>query len=238
MIYERWTRHECDTDRLEERLMNRYEGCTLATARLIAVLAALVLGAPSADAQVGPTPCDLRLRVELCPDVPNPLGATFLASLAGEHAGYRLTLEWQEPASASLFTLDLTGPGPEAACRDVVDSMRKDARVVSIEVLRDAATTAQPVRTAQPLASTHTESTPLGTVRAGPDGDWVLEPLNVPYPQQARDRYECDIWAAGQTGFDPTKDYGGLPPNGVTAKRADYLRAQAACFEARGYLVR
>ena len=57
-------------------------------------------------------------------------------------------------------------------------------------------------------------------------------------PQQARDRYECDIRAAQQTGFDPTKDDGALPPNGVTAKRTDYLRAEAACFQGRGYALR
>jgi L-alanine-DL-glutamate epimerase-like enolase superfamily enzyme len=62
-----------------------------------------------------------------------------------------------------------------------------------------------------------------------------IEPLNgVSYAQQARDRYECDIQAVDQTGFDPTKDDGGPPPN-VTAKRVDYLRAEAACFQARGY---
>jgi hypothetical protein len=236
MIYMRGTRHECDTDRPEVRLMNRYERCTCATAAVIAVLGALVLGA---DAQAAPAACNLRLRVEFSPDVPGPLDARFLSSLVSERIGYRLTVAWQEPASASLFTLDLTGPGSEAGCREVADSMRKDARVVSIEVQPDAAATAPPVSTAQALGSAHPVSTPLGTVRAGPDGDWVLEPLSgVSYPQQARDRYECDIWAVDQTGFDPTKDDGGVPPDALPGKRADYLRAEAACFQARGYVVR
>lgn len=79
---------------------------------------------------------------------------------------------------------------------------------------------------------------PMGTMRSEPDGDWAPEPRNgVPYAQVARDRYECDLWAVDQTGFDPTKDDGGLPPSGVTAKRADYLRAEAACFH-HGYVVR
>jgi hypothetical protein len=58
------------------------------------------------------------------------------------------------------------------------------------------------------------------------------------HSQQAQDRYECDIWAIGQTGFDPTQDDGGVTPEAVPGKRADYLRAEAACFQARGYLIR
>jgi hypothetical protein len=76
-------------------------------------------------------------------------------------------------------------------------------------------------------------------VQAGPDGDWVLEPLNgVSYVQEARDRYECDIWAVDQTGFDPTKDDRGVPPDVLPRKRADYLRAEAACFQVRGYVIK
>jgi hypothetical protein len=60
----------------------------------------------------------------------------------------------------------------------------------------------------------------------------------VSYSQQAHDRYECDIWAVGRSGFDPTQEDGGVPPDAVPSTRADYLRAEAACFQARGYLVR
>lgn len=51
--------------------------------------------------------------------------------------------------------------------------------------------------------------------------------------QQGKDKFECHKWAVGQTGFDPTE------PAGATAvgKRPDYLRAQAACLEGRGYSV-
>ena len=70
---------------------------------------------------------------------------------------------------------------------------------------------------------------------------------------QARDRYECHRWATDQSGFDPTQP-GGVPalapgaeaapaPGPSTAgpaptTRQDYLRAQAACLEARGYSVK
>jgi hypothetical protein len=87
----------------------------------------------------------------------------------------------------------------------------------------------QPVSTVQPM----------GTVQAGPDGDWVLKrSSDVSYARQARVRYECDISAADQTGFDPTEDDGGVPADEITVRRAAYLRAEAACFEAHGYIVR
>jgi hypothetical protein len=73
--------------------------------------------------------------------------------------------------------------------------------------------------------------------------------------QQAQDRSACQRWAAGQTGFDPaqpsriptpTPTPTPTPPANATvaaatlaipATRQDYLRAQAACLEARGYSV-
>jgi hypothetical protein len=136
---------------------------------------------------------------------------------------------------------DCNAQAPEAGFRAVVDSMRNDARVVSVEEQRDAAATTPRGSTAQPVNSEQSPSTarPIGTVRAGPDGDWILETLyGASYAQQAKDRYECDIWAVGQTGFDPTKDDGGVPPDAVSGKRSDYLRAEAVCFQARGYIIR
>jgi hypothetical protein len=50
--------------------------------------------------------------------------------------------------------------------------------------------------------------------------------------QQAKDKFECHEWAAGQTGFDPTQ--GSAAPGN---KRNDYMRAQAACLDGRGYSV-
>ncbi|HSG66738.1 MAG TPA: DUF6515 family protein [Gammaproteobacteria bacterium] len=47
-----------------------------------------------------------------------------------------------------------------------------------------------------------------------------------------RDRYECHLWAAGQSGYDPTY-------SGQDARlRSDYRRAMTACLEGRGYTVR
>jgi len=50
--------------------------------------------------------------------------------------------------------------------------------------------------------------------------------------QRDRDRYECYVWASGQTGYDPGA---GEPVNG---KASDYRRAISACLEGRGYTVK
>jgi hypothetical protein len=222
--------------------MRRYLRFTLAAALLIAVLEVLAVARADSTARAGPVaPCDMRLRVALTPDVPDPRDAGFVSSLLSNHPDYRLTLQRQDPDDPSVIALDLTGPGPEADCREVVTSMRKDARVASVEVQRDAASATLTGSRAQPMRARQLASAvqPMGTVHAGPDGDWILEPLDgVSYAQQASDRYECDIWGVDQTGFDPTKDDGGVPPEAVPGKRADYLRAEAACFQSRGYLMR
>jgi hypothetical protein len=203
--------------------MKRYERSTLAAVLVITALGALApVGGGTAQA-ASVAPCDMRLRVELTPDVPDPRDPGFVSSLLGNHPDYQLTLLRLDPEDASVITLDLTGPGPVAGCGEVVSSMRKDARVISVHLQRDA------------VSST---TQPMGIVYAGPDGSWVLKRASgVSYPRQAQIRYRCDIWAADQTGFDPTEDDGGVPLQEVASKRADYLRAEAACFEAHGYIV-
>ncbi|MGA2024024.1 MAG: hypothetical protein ABSH23_04610 [Steroidobacteraceae bacterium] len=71
--------------------------------------------------------------------------------------------------------------------------------------------------------------------------------------QQAKDKFECHRWARDQSGFDPTQPGGAsaAPPESAAGpaaagpaavapagKRQDYLRAQTACLEARGYSVK
>jgi hypothetical protein len=53
--------------------------------------------------------------------------------------------------------------------------------------------------------------------------------------QQAKDKYECHHWATTQSGFDPTQ---GATAAATSGKRADYMRAQAACLDGRGYSVK
>jgi hypothetical protein len=54
--------------------------------------------------------------------------------------------------------------------------------------------------------------------------------------QQAKDKYECHHWATTQSGFDPTQ--GATAASASTGKRSDYMRAQAACLDGRGYSVK
>lgn len=50
--------------------------------------------------------------------------------------------------------------------------------------------------------------------------------------QARRDRYECHLWAADQSGYDPTYS------DRDDTKRGDYRRAMSACLVGRGYTVR
>jgi len=114
-----------------------------AAATLIGILEVLVLTATGSAAHAAtPATCDMRLRVALTPDVPNPRDAGLLNSLLSEHPGYWLTLQRQDLDNASVLVVDLTGPGPEDNCKGVVKAMRKDARVWSVEVQRHPAGTA------------------------------------------------------------------------------------------------
>ena len=77
-------------------------------------------------------------------------------------------------------------------------------------------------------------STYLETAQAPTDS-----PSLFVYPNQGqnqaltqRDRYDCHLWAADQSGYDPTYS------NQDAALRNDYRRAMTACLEGRGYTVR
>jgi hypothetical protein len=83
-------------------------------------------------AAVEPAPCDVRLTVELTPDVPNPTDAGFLGSLLSNHVGYLLSMRRER--SDSLLVEELTGPGPDYLCENVIETIRKDARVLSVHV--------------------------------------------------------------------------------------------------------
>jgi hypothetical protein len=70
----------------------------------------------------------------------------------------------------------------------------------------------------------------------GPTGgssDLIAYPKNGQNAdQQGRDKFECHQWAVTQSGYDPTT--GAAAP---AEHRTDYMRAQAACLEGRGYSV-
>ena len=77
--------------------------------------------------------------------------------------------------------------------------------------------------------------------QTGAQGAAAAPPELIAYPkngqseeQQGKDKFECHRWAVGQTGFDPTQPGGGAAPG----NRSNYLRAQTACLEGRGYSVK
>lgn len=83
-------------------------------------------------AAASPAVCDMHLSVELTPDVPNALDSGFLSSLLNNEASYQLSLLGSRPGS--VIVIELTGPGPEYLCENVVEAMRKDGRVLSIQL--------------------------------------------------------------------------------------------------------
>ncbi len=95
-----------------------------------ALLAEVFIGTPASAAS--PPPCISRLVVELTPDIPNPRDPEFLSSLLGNNPAYLLT--WVRRYDGFAIILDLTGPGPREQCDAVIDTMRRDGRIVSVDL--------------------------------------------------------------------------------------------------------
>ena len=91
---------------------------------------------------------------------------------------------------------------------------------------------------AQPAGADQPGAPPAAPPAQAPGDDFFIYPKNgQTQEQQSQDRYECHAWASNQTGFDPTKPAGGVPPDQNGAKHDQYRRAMTACLEARGYSV-
>ena len=102
---------------------------------LAGVVAALVvLGTGSLNAQDAglPGPCVMHLSLEVTPDVPDPGNGGFLSSLIGNNVGYQLSVE--RVVDDTHVNVLLYGPGPAANCQRVLESMRQDGRVQSLDV--------------------------------------------------------------------------------------------------------
>jgi hypothetical protein len=95
----------------------------------------LVALACGADAVAEPATCDMRLNIELTPDVPDPRDNAFISSLLDNEVDYQLTL--RREASDSAIVLELTGPGPAYRCQQVVDVIRRDSRVLSVHMRQE-----------------------------------------------------------------------------------------------------
>ena len=91
-----------------------------ASGAVTAVAELAVLAGPS-TAAAEETVCDVRLTVELSPSVPRASDEGFLSSILRQDG-------------SSVIEVDLTGSGPSYRCQNVIESMRKDARVESIRV--------------------------------------------------------------------------------------------------------
>jgi hypothetical protein len=109
----------------------RRSSCTRAASLCVLLLVSAVR--TNADEPLTPpAACALHLIVELTPDVPNVRSGSFLSSLLGDNTAYQLTL--RHVIDDTHVDVLLYGPGPKRNCQDVLDSMRKDARVQSIRV--------------------------------------------------------------------------------------------------------
>jgi hypothetical protein len=78
-----------------------------------------------------PVQCDLHLIVHLTPDIPDPAGSGFLSSLL-TNPNFRLAMLGK--VGDRDVAMELSGPGTPAACIQVIDGMRRDARIMSIEI--------------------------------------------------------------------------------------------------------
>jgi hypothetical protein len=70
----------------------------------------------------------------------------------------------------------------------------------------------------------------------GPDRLYIYPRNGQSAEKQASDEYDCHKWAVGQTGFDPVSTTLGSASG--PGRQGDYVRAQAACLDARGYTAR
>jgi len=111
------------------RLPSATECPTCAAVALVPVLA-IVAVAINAQPIASPK-CAMRLSVEVTPDVPNPANVGFISSLLGNHTEYQLFL--LRLVDDTHVELQLQGPGPDDSCQAVVESMRSDGRILSIE---------------------------------------------------------------------------------------------------------
>ena len=102
-----------------------------------------------------------------------------------------------------------------------------------------------PPTAAVPLNASAASTTPSMTAAASSSFQPPRATRVIAYPrngqtaeQQARDQYECYRFAVAQAGFDPLHANGGIAVPQAPEPQADFERAQAACFEGRGYTIR
>jgi hypothetical protein len=165
---------------------------------LAAVLASDITVASSAV-------CKMRLSIELTPDVPDPPDSGFLSSLLNNQLSYRLTLLGRQPGS--VIVTELAGPGPEYRCRNVVETMRKDGRVLSIHLDQDNAMRA--VSDSMPRRTLDLRPPDLRSLDAG------LQPMGIP-PNSDEAEAEAVTIAAAPMRVEEEPDTQ-PPPGGIAS---------------------
>jgi hypothetical protein len=105
-------------------------------------MAAFAFGTLSSVAEAAPpAPCDLRLAVRFTPDVSNPRDPAFLGGLLGSNTGYLLRVHRRGSDSDDSYAeLELTGPGPSYQCQSVVESIRRNGSVISLDIMTPPST--------------------------------------------------------------------------------------------------
>lgn len=100
----------------------------------LALLIAAVLSSDMAFASP-PMTCERQLTLEVTPDVPDPRDSGFLSSLLSNEVDYQLV--FRHRIDDTNIVLELIGPGPAYRCQEVVQTLRRDARVASLRVSQD-----------------------------------------------------------------------------------------------------
>ena len=103
------------------------------TLRAVALIGAAMVTTGLADTAHAAV-CDRSLTVELTPDVPDPRDSGFLSSLLSNQVDYQLIFRGK--VDDTNIAVELIGPGPGYRCQEVIDTLSRDARVVSVNVRR------------------------------------------------------------------------------------------------------
>jgi hypothetical protein len=133
------------------------------------------------------------------------------------------------PASTAGANLPAVVAGTAIAAPAVAAAVSAPSAVPAAAVVAAPAAATAPAPAA--ASSTLSSATSHGT-------KVVAVPKNGQSPDlQARDHYECYKFAVTNSGFDPMHANGATAAAQAAGKQSDYERAQAACFEGRGYSI-
>jgi len=91
----------------------------------------MLLAGASLAAAAAPAHCQVKLSVQLTPDVPNARDPGFLSSLADDPM-FRLI--WVRSTPTRVI-LQLVGPGPQYRCRNEMKRIERDGRVLKLNTI-------------------------------------------------------------------------------------------------------